>query len=288
MVRPKARRNHTTSEFLLRNFVDDEGWLYSYRKLDAPRKLIKARPRKTFVERDLYALRSGDGEIDDSLEIAWSQLEDRTSPVVRRILSEVRKGRMPTITLDDQRAICHFIYYQWKRSPDVLNAAVQQVPLESSIQDFKTEARERGESVSPDQEFLTLADRKLITHNAKVFAAGMEGTMVLPLLERFTLVVIRIGLPDCSFVIGSTPIVLNARSGIAGQADIIARAVVPISHDVALALCEGIPESQLHVLGDRHVVRGFNESVFEQSTAIASGSRQLVIALARRFNFDVS
>ena len=284
----KPRRQHTIPQFILRHFVEDKGRIYYFRKSNVDRGIIPTTPKNTFVEGDAYSIRTLEEAIDVSVENKFSKIESLAALSVSKILEAIRNDRMPSLTQNDRIALNWFIYHQATRVPDVTDRIVAETPFEQMVQDAKEQILAQGGTVPLEQERELIESKDQLLHNARVMAVGTTSEKVMPYLEKRGLTILHIVRDDMCFVIGSNPMLRSTRNGKSHLADLDVELHLPVASDTALVLHGSSPEKFIvRVVKDRDWVRDFNERVFAQSSATASGSRQLLVSLARRFNYPV-
>ena len=268
-MKTKKRRNHFVPKMLLENFTDEEGKLYFFDKRFKEKQILEIAPNALYRERDLYVLRDGDGNMDDSAEDLFAKFEREAAPVFKRIITAVRNEKEPVLSLSDREIFDRYIYFQWARVPEtsdrVLDHTLKRMSLENpEIRDL-----------SPEElsEF-----RKRINVESLVGNVTASGDKILSYLRSKSLAFVLIRRRNKSFVIGSRPVlqVFPERS------DSVPRAFLavwlPLAHDVAFAYGEG-EEGLMEFTQDREL-RRFNKEVFKQSKAIAGRSRKLIASIA--------
>ena len=284
----KPRRQHTIPQFLLRHFVEDKGRIYYFRKANPDRGIIATTPKNTFVEGDAYSIRTLEEGIDVSVEEKFSKIESLAALSVSKILEAIRNDRMPSLTQNDRIALNWFIYHQSTRVPDVTDRMVEETRFEQMVQDAKDKILAQGGAVPIEQVRQLMESKDQLLHNARVMAVGTTSMKVMPYLEKRGLTIAHIVRNGMCFVIGSKPMLRSSHNGKSHLADLDVELHLPVASDTALVLHGSSPEKYtVRVLNDKGWVRDFNERVFAQSSATASGSRQLLVSLARRFNYPV-
>ena len=279
----EPRKQHTTPQFILRNFLDDEGLLYYFRKSTDDPKIVRTKPKRVFVERDTYSVKGPNQELDLK---QFSRLEGLAAPVINSVLGAVRSNRAPNLSTDDQSVLKDFIYFQWTRVSEVMDPIVDQAPFEHFIEIMKQQLLSMGGILSSEDEQELLENRDELMQRAKVIALREPSLRVMPLLERRKLTIDHISIPACFFVIGSSPVVKSIHQG---GSDLNAPEIevsLAVAPDTSLVL-RSQSTQEVHRVKDREAVQTHNETCFEQSRGIASNSRSLLVSLANRFNYRV-
>jgi hypothetical protein len=272
------KKHHFVPQMLLRRFCDRDGKLWYFTKRAPKDGILYGSPQSLFYETHLYTVRETDGGKDSSLELYFSQLEGAANSVIDKVCAAARGGRNPGLTRDEKRIWDLFLYFQWKRTPDAISAAMSddefRVMLSESVTRFETTFR----SLNDKEKKLLQSEvgRKQIRHNAWVKAVGDPGPLVQKALGRMGLAVAVIRKPNKSFIIGSRPSVKLTPPGETrlGQPDV--ELWLPVAADVAIgAFSEGGTEAVINLTDDAWL-RQFNLAVFQNSTSIAGRSERLI------------
>ena len=279
----KPKRQHIVPQFVLRNFVDNKGLLHRFRKCKPDEGIVSVTPKKAFVQTHVYSKKTAEHGRDVSLEESYSRLESDASTRIFTILSEVRNNRIPSFSPDDRDVLNRFFYHQWTRVPDVMDPIVKGAPFDGFIETTKFLATAVGASVSLEEEHKAKKDRDLILHNARVEALGETSPTAFPMIEQLGLTIAHIDLSECCFVVGSNPVVTTV-SILSGHLNGSGVGItLPVAHDTALVFHGSSLEPRVDVIDSREKVGKFNEQVFEQSSEVASHSRQLLVSLVNGF-----
>lgn len=266
----KKRNNHYVPTMLSRNFTDKDGSLYFFDKRFSEKQILKTSPERLYIERDLNIQYDEDGNMDDSAENLFATLERKTAPIFRKIINAVRDGKEPELTSSERETLDHYSYCQWGRVPDTAYSVLDRSSKRNSFQDTV-----RGFS---DDELAKFKKEVLV--GSFVSNITNPSKRILLFLGGKSLAFVLIRKRNKSFVIGSNPVLQvfpeDGSSG-GGSRPFIAF-WLPIAHDVAIAYGEG--EGGLMEFKKDRELRRFNETIFNQSSAIAGRSDKLIGSLA--------
>ena len=267
---------------LLRRFVAPNGKLYAFNRNEPGHKVFSAAPEKLFVGKHLYTETDSTGQKSDWLEKHFAKLEGTTNPIIEKIVSAVRSGKMPGLTRNEKALLDLFLYYQWKRVPDFetsldIFADFEDV-LGRAVEKFERTCRalrgdERANLKNPE----TLAR---IKQSAKLKSLADPGQNVQQLLSRKGLAIAVIGRPNKSFIIGSQPVAKFTLPGRAHLSDPTVEIWLPIAHDVAITPAPQRGNETIAVIRDDKLIRHINTGICGQSTIIAGRSEALIKSLA--------
>ena len=261
-------RQHFVPKMLLRNFTDAEGRLYSFSKNLPEGRVRKSSVKRFCVENDIYTVYDEHGNRDVSAEKDFARLEGETGEIIKKIKEAARAGKRPGLNSSEKKTLDRFLLCQCSRVPDwtdpILNRRFENTFNENpeilempktEIDRFKRDVRARSLShyiKNPSKKMLSILENKGLT--IAVAATGNE-----------------------SLVIGSNPVIVDHPGYyLFGR---IRKDWLPIAHDIAIALSFPRGVENFVKLEDRQI-RSSNETVFDQSTAIAGNSRELVECVA--------
>lgn len=276
------KRHHYIAEQLQKRFVDHDGWLYAYDERHLDIGIRRTKPRDVFVEGHLYSQIAANGAKDVALELAFSKLEGEIDPVIEKIVTAARQREKPSLTPDEKRAWDIFFYYQWKRVPD--RRSRTEFNFEESLNETvrEYEAKVRPLTASERASIESPAEKARLLQNAWVTATGLAGEDALDALAQRGLGIILIEKSNCSFVIGSSPIVKFTHPGRTDLRDPTVEMWMPIAYDVAVTTYGIAGEEQMGPADPERHVRNINSAIFEQSTVVASRSEKLIASLLRK------
>ena len=266
----KRRNNHYIPKMLLKNFTNEDGNLYFYDKRMRRRRILPTVPEKLYMERDLYTLCDEGGNIDDSAERLFAELERKTAPVLKKIITATRTRKEPGLTPSERRMLDHYSYCQWARVPETAYYVLDRSSERNAFREL----------------VCGLSDEELKKFKKEVLVGGFVSVItnpserILSFLGGKSLAFVVISKKNKSFVIGSISVLQvfpgNGPSGLGPRP--FTALWLPVAHDVAVAYGEG--EGGLMEFTNDRELRQFNEDVFKQSQAIAGRSDKLIRSLA--------
>ncbi|MBF0170702.1 MAG: DUF4238 domain-containing protein [Nitrospinae bacterium] len=138
-------KQHTVPKFILKRFVDDEGYLHVFNKSEDRHGIRKQTPKSTFREKHLYTSQDLSGKKDYGTEKMFGQLEHSAAPVIEKLISAINSGKLPGLSSAEKEVIDEFICAQLKRTAETLESLDPQKAMDDQI---KKVADEDGISVS--------------------------------------------------------------------------------------------------------------------------------------------
>jgi hypothetical protein len=280
--KPITKRQHFVPQLLLRRFADQNGKLYFFSKRFPDKGVLRTTPENLFHERHLYTATDKEGIEDLTLESFYAEIESRADRVIEKIVISARNRDKPHLTREEREIWDDFLYFQWKRVPDLhenFTADENFLPLLTREKE-KLRARRR---LTPDEErkFEDPAWIERMKQNAKVRSLALSSSQVRAILRGKGLVLAITRKLTKSFVLGSFPVVKLTFPGREHLADPSVEVWLPVAHDVIVGPAP-IPPSEerlVEIHEDRHI-RAINVAVFEQSTTIAGRSQSLIESLS--------
>jgi uncharacterized protein DUF4238 len=281
MNKSVPKHQHFVSQMLIRRFADQDGKLYFFSKRFPDKGVLRTTPEKLFHERHLYTVEDKDGVKDVTLELIYAELESRADPVIEKIVTSARNGRMPHLTREEKQIWDDFFYIQWKRVPDFHGKFTADENFRRLLEGERAKLKEMGR-LTPDEEhkFEDPAWIERVKQNAKVDSLARMSPRVRAILSDKGLVIAITRKSTKSFVMGSFPVVKLAFPGREHLADPTVEVWLPVAHDVAVCPAPVQPTREKLVEIHDHQVRVINVAVFKQSTAIAGRSRELIASLS--------
>lgn len=267
----EPKHHHFIPKMLLRNFTDKNGFLYFYNKRFNGKQVRKTTPEKFGLENNLYTEYDEQGNKDNSAEKLFADLEGETAPIFKKIIIAARNGKKPELTSSEKKTLDHYIYCQWGRVPDTTDPILNRDLKENDsryelIRDMTPEEREQFE--------------KELRVKSLTRGVSEPNERILRILGDKGLAVLVLRKPKKSFVIGTNP-VLRIPIDL-HLADPKAESWLPIAYDVAITpyFSHGT-EKLLESIEDLDI-RGFNETILRQSSAIAGRSEKLISSLINK------
>jgi hypothetical protein len=275
MNAPKS--HHYVPKMLLRNFTNEQGQLYFYRKDKASEGVKAASPEKLFAAQHLYSKTAKDGVRDHSLEQRFGKLETEAAQVFSSIMDAARSGHVPGLTWAQKEVVALFHYMQWKRSFDHRKTFLSDEVIFTQLDETATRAQDLFPNRVDDIARISTALRsKDYIHNLRIDILRTINPDTLNLLASRALVVAVPQKGSKSWIIGSSPV---AKMGSADLRHPNSEIWLPIAPDVAVGFCQvGKPE-ELVVIPDM-VIRRMNSLIALQSGMFAGRSEALIQSLA--------
>ncbi|MBA8908833.1 hypothetical protein HNQ95_004627 [Aminobacter ciceronei] len=262
---------------ILKNFLNDRGGLYFWRREFPVGHVRTTTPANLFLEDDLYTVIGDEGERDSSLEHGFSKLEAAGAHFLRQLLDIVRSGKKPHMGEDVWEFLQLFRYYSDKRSAawhsrflsdEEFNAVLEEVANKPHVTDA-----DRAWLANPKD-----VDR--IKRNSRIAAQATGPTEELLEAMRGRGLAIYIAPRSASFVLGDHPTAV-AKIGSATEGAFGGKlSFMPIASDVALGYSWQPRTVHLEQL-TRPQLRTMNEAMTRQSEMIAGRSQALVASLSR-------
>lgn len=274
-----SKNDHFVSQLILRGFLNLRGRLFAFDKRRPNVGIRETHPKNVFAENCLNSSFGKDGTKDRSLEKWYASLEDKVGPIVAKIVSAARAGKLPGLTESQRSAWDEFVYHQAARSPDAFARLVLEDKfrdeLPSRLEDYEREVRpptpqERSQLHDPK-------NLKRVLQNVRVAARGLNGPLERAALAARGIAVALIVPSNKSFIIGDYPQVrMGPRSYLR---DPETELCFPVAWDVAVSPC-GKPMTEKLIGLDGEGVRGVNRAMFQQSNIVAARSQALIESLA--------
>jgi len=269
-------RHHYVPRMVQRNFTNESGGLYFWRRGMNIGKVLATRPSNLFVEDHLYTLVDNNGARDHSIEHWFGRLESLVAPLIQVFLNIVRNGMTPIMHRTHLDLWHTYVYHAQKRTvawhqrflkPEDLFIVVKEIASEHQWREHL-----RRWETEPEN---TLREM----NNARI--TPQVAPMPNEMLEEFR----RLGLaiyvapPKTSFILG------DDMSGDAlissGGSTTSTRRVrfLTIAPDVAVGYCDtpGVHMDHLTAMD----VRRMNEAITKQSYLIAGRSEAQIGSLSR-------
>ena len=286
----RPRRHHFVPEMLLRNFCDDEGFLWVGDRRRG--KCYRSKPGKVFVKKNLntsHVWKQGTDSYE--YEQVLARIESDANPALSSVIQQVREGCDPRLDPDLDRKLKVFLIAMARRTPES-QKSVFGAPGREFEEAFDSVVKKRlGEAgfEVPDQGWLdrepeVLRIKQKMKGNLSAnFAAG-DHDILRQDSERFVREagwgVALICMPKRSFVIGSRGFTILPEGSSQG------RSLLPVAHDVAL-LVTAFPGRGFRLCLDRQkesAIKSINTATAAQSDMVAGRSERLVRSLTERSN----
>jgi len=273
---PKA--HHIVPEFILEEFTDQDGFLHIIHDHKKQTEFFRQKPGAAFTINDINNIRGRNGERNPKFEELLGKVEGDAAPIAKKIIEEVRRGRIPNLTRDEHEIWCVFVAYQWKRLPDI---------YETVTPKFELDDMHRNSIAAHEQKFGPLSDaererlerpeeKSRQLHNLRV---GVMAQLPLEALEALLgrgLQIAQIAVPDRSFIIGSNPQLKRSDKKGVTLKDSAMSLWLPIAQDIMVSPGDAGNDILVadFIRGDE--ITKFNTAVAMRSTTIAGHSSDLV------------
>jgi hypothetical protein len=230
------KRHHFVPEMLIRNFADDQGLVWFFDKEKPAQGVVRRSPSKVLFEHHLYSKVGDNGSKDPAQEIAYSRLESDAAPIVRKVVTEARAGKLPGLTPSEKLTLDAFIYEQWRRVPEVSNEILSDEEFERTIQETAAEFEERVRPLTPSEREW-VANPALRPHqrkNTRIQALQTRSARVLDVLDSRGLAVLTTP-PRKSLILGSRPVLKLIGPNTSDLRDHSVELWLPLAFDVAVS-----------------------------------------------------
>ena len=296
------KRQHYIPRFLLRHFLDEDGQLWIYDKVQE--KIYRTTPKNVFAINDLYTTYGFDHvrknaeyvEFIDSVkkdykyEVSYfaGGIESKVAPVISQIIEKARSNQFPQLSSEQADTWKRFVLAMARRTPESQKRVTSVGDRDVFYEAAKARADELNydlpdrESLYQDPRILKLRDLVMANVDAR-FAAG-DSPRERCVADRFCretglcVAAIRNPSPMNSFLIGSHGLAIVQSSH---PKDSVNGSWFPIAHDVAV-LATSVPGKELLLVLDNdrtRVIETINAASAAQSQIIAGRSKSLVRSL---------
>lgn len=276
MSRNAPHRHHYVPRMVQRNFANESGGLFFWRRGMPIGQVRVSKPSNLFVEDHLYTLIDKNGGRDHSIEYWFGRLESLVAPFIQEFLSIVRDGMTPIMNRTHLDLWHTYVYHAQKRTvawhqrflkPEDLLVVVKEI---ASEQQWHEHIQRWGKDPKH-------ALREM--NNARI--ASQVTPMPDEMLEdcRSLGLAIYIAPAKTSFILGDD-MRGDALLSSNGQATSARRVqFMPIAPDVAVGYCHtpGVHTEHLTAME----VRRMNEAMAKQSYLIAGRSEAQIASLSR-------
>ncbi|MCY3627527.1 MAG: DUF4238 domain-containing protein [Gammaproteobacteria bacterium] len=118
-----SQRNHTVSQFLIKNWADEHGkvWVLDKEK----KKIFQCSTTKVFVEKNIYTVQDGqNAPKSDEIERSFAKFETQVAPVFRELVEHARVNQPSELSPLDILQIMGFLVLQMWRTPESQNRII--------------------------------------------------------------------------------------------------------------------------------------------------------------------
>jgi Protein of unknown function (DUF4238) len=262
---------------MLRNFANDDGKLWFWRREFDKGDVRISSTQNLFVEKDLYTVVQEDGSKDVDLETFLAKLEGDGARFIAYVSDVVRNNALPALDDSAWKFWHHFLYFHLKRTPGFIAGMANPMNWPETIND--TVEQIKATRISVGQYTNEPGLEKRISKNVVVMAQSKPpNPKVIAAFDQLGLVIYRIIDPKKSFIVGDVP-------GAAAQFRLpnneMSRPTMflPLAWDISIG--QSTERRKVEVVDvDRDQVRRMNEASTGRSTIIAGRSEALIKSLS--------
>lgn len=271
-------RHHYFPKALLRGFCfEGESTYYMIRggNKGPERRNINS----ILCKRHLNTYEHLNGERDVSLETFFAEnFDDRIGGIVSRISKPKGLFDLQDVLSENRRFLVQFIYNHQRRTPEFLDQFEVEGMLDGTIRRVLKATGVPNPSENDVRSTLNEKQRASAIKRAKVHGMARQSKSVLDLMNAMNLVLAMPEGNKQSFIAASNPVIRATNDGDTNlkTGDVEIWAVIAPKILVGL-IRPHIPGGAI-ILPTR-VVRKVNETLFKQSRAAASGSKELLLSL---------
>lgn len=281
------RRQHFIPQMILKHFADEKGMLWVGHRDKG--HVFRQNRRKVFVQRDLYTRYpySG-GSPDAEYETRLSQIESEVSPILDRIINEVRDRRQPDLSPGELLTVQQFLFSLARRTPESQKRISRNQDAEEVFFQAATALPGYMEYVGRlDKDSLFAIEgvpalAKKVLHNVNAdFAADNRADLIDELRRFCAETKLLFGLIDRSgqeFVIGSHGVTIVTTAAPARNHSLTVETCLPIAPDVIVEVVSIAQQNGLLTLTST-IVERINWSTLHLSRQIAGRSQSVVRSL---------
>ena len=282
------RRQHFMPQMILKHFADAKGFLCVGHRDTG--HVFRQSQRKTFVQKDLYTRYSySGGGPDAEYERRLSRIESEASPVLDRIIDEVRNRRVPDLSQCERLTVQQFVFSLARRTPESQKRV-------SGNQDAKEVFFQAAAALPGYMENVGMLDKdslfeiegvsalaKKVLHNVNADFAADDRTDLIYEEQQFCAdTKLLFGLLEPSeheFVIGSHGITITRIPTPSQSHSTRSETVLPIAPDTIVRVTSLAQHNGLRILTSGSVVERINRSTLHLSQQIAGRSQSVVSSL---------
>lgn len=274
---------------LQRNFLDEKGRIWFWRREFAKEDVRATTPENLFLERDTYSLIDSDGTRDSRVDDEFTKLEGDAADLIQQLLRIVRRGETPTFGDEATWSFWRrFLYYEMKRSPIYMRQRATELGTRAKISQTVAAAALSADAVASElatriQRDPSELDRLL--GNAVVEAIAQRPSSRLEEAYAGTGLMVFRAPEKKSFVLGDISF-SRAALGFASATSASGQVTfIPIASDVAVGFLDAAGQVAVRTLSSDEI-RKANVAMTAQSQTIAGKSRALLTSLAQRIPFS--
>ena len=276
MSHKAPHRHHYIPRMVLRNFANESGGLFFWRRGMGIGVVRSTKPTNLFVEDNLYTVIDKEGARDHSIEHWFGRLETLAAPFIQQFLNIVRQGATPIMDPTHWDLWHIYNYHAQKRTVAWHQRFLTREDLFAVMQEVASKEKwsEHLAAWEADPE-----DTLRELNNARI--VSQADPMPNDLLEEFRSqgLAIYVAPPRTSFILGDDMSPDALVSSLGGETGAHRVQFTPIAPDVAVGYCatKGVYIDRL----EARDVRRMNEAMAKQSYLIAGRSRAQIASLSR-------
>ncbi len=278
------KRQHYVPKMLLRNFTDENGWLYVFDRRVPTIVVRRSKPEKTFLEKDFYTRYTYEqADKSYSIEHELARMEAVAARVVRKIVTSARAGSKPDLTQQEKDDWDAYLCSQMTRIPEVRPSDEELDRLRLQLAEDILKQREWSPTAIRNVKHV-VNDAQMVSQNNQNIKASLavpKDARLLDVIRGKGIRIARIRRASRRFIIGSKPIVKFTPPGHTHLADPAVDAWLPISHDVAVTPASKPGKEEIVEITNNQFVRWLNNAILNQSVTIAGRSEVLVKSLTK-------
>lgn len=275
------KRHHYVPIFISRNFANDKGILYCYRRESGLH--FETTPKNAFVERGTYTREYDDGTKSIQVEKDLSEIEGPAANVVAKFIKLARSGDKLELTPSEKKIWMEFTCTQFNRDPNVRAELRKRTSNPNTLAQIERDlgrpatVEERQEFFDPDKNRKQADDVFVDT----IMPPHNDYALWESVLANKGLGAVVIKNATGEFVIGASPMILfPSHSAQMGLVSPEVKLLYPVSWDVMVGWGLRNGEVELLSSSDHRRIRDLNEMSFAQSTMVAGRSKELIMSLA--------
>lgn len=280
MNNPKL--HHFVARSYQERFCTPDGGIFIYDKLRPELGVRLSTPTTEFAETHLYSVIADNGVKNPSHETNFfSKLDNDFGLLTDKIIAKVRNGKNPGFTPAEKAFWDKFIFYQWRRLPQVMNKTSAIKNLEKDLPGYIKNYELKYGPIS-DEEKARISESvsiKRLAQNAVMeVITGNPSEEILRILGSKGVAIAHIRKTSKSFVLGSLPFIRMGPPNNSHLSDPLVELWLPLSHDIAVSPAYSQGTETIIPLSDEQI-RRVNAAIFQQSDKIGARSDALLRSL---------
>lgn len=279
-----SKRHHVVPIMLLGRFtaayahtsnherVDRGGILYFFDRMHPFRGVKSTCPKNLFVRKKFHSQHDEKGNIDNSAESKFSNIEGKASDVFRRIILAGHSNRIPNLTEQEKINLDNFIYHQWKRTPEFIEQNIPSAKIELEYRKAIEDSKKGNFIISPELAE-KLADESFVAReieNLRVKCMIEACTESSKRLANTGIMIYRNNCEFEKFIIGSNPVLIRPVD------ENLFTTILPLSLNIAIRYTLKKNQEGFELITTPSTIRKINDHIAAQSNVIAGYSRDQI------------